>query len=455
MPDQQTIFAQATPPGEGGIGIVRISGPAATHCLAGVFTGAVPVSAMASHRLYRGRLQSADGRLVDEILAVVMRGPHSYTGEDVVELHCHGGNQVLRAVLDLLLTSGARLAEPGEFTLRAFLNGRLDLAQAEAVIDVIRARSERACRVALGQLEGRLSTLIHGFSDQLKSLLALFEAHIDFPDDEVGQLDKQAAGVQVERLAREMDALAASFDAGRVLREGANILILGRPNVGKSSLLNALLGEERAIVTEFAGTTRDTIEEPLVLGGIPLRLVDTAGVRETDDPIEQAGVRRARAKVSAADLVLLVVDGAAGLTAEDERAMALCDPRNTLVVVNKCDLTSGVDNIQVVGFVNVLPVSAKSGAGLDALRSAIAEQLAGGVSGDAEDVVVTERRHREALLLARAALGRLRAQLVAAVPLECLAVELREALAALGQITGETTPDEILEQIFGRFCIGK
>jgi tRNA modification GTPase len=451
-----TIVAPATPPGEGGIAIVRLSGASAGACLEAVFKGRVVVGAMTSHRLYHGRLCRPDGRLVDDVLAVIMRNPHSYTGEDVVELHCHGGSQVLRNVLDLMVDTGARLARPGEFTQRAFLNGKLDLAQAEAVIDVIKSRSERACQVALGQLEGRLSQKIHRFADQLTESLAYLEAHIDFPDDEVGILDPDGLLVPVTRVKQEIDELLASFDAGRILRDGVNILILGRPNVGKSSLLNAMLGESRAIVTDLPGTTRDTLEERLVLGGIPVRLIDTAGIRETDDPIEVEGVRRAQEKIAAADLVLLVVDGVVGFLPEDAHAFSGCDVKKTLLVVNKCDLGVLGGAVYPVENDKVLTVSSKRGDGLSQLQNAISTQLLGATSGErSEDVVLTERRHREALVGARGALLRLEGLLGGGLPLECLAVELREALSALGLITGETTPDEILEQIFGRFCVGK
>lgn len=454
-PASDTIVAPATPPGEGGVGIVRLSGPRAEVLLATAFNGRTAPAAMVSHHLYHGRLRRSDGTLVDEVLAVVMRAPHSYTGEDVVEVHCHGGSQILRCILDLFLAEGARLANPGEFTQRAFLNGRLDLAQAEAVAALIGARSERAARAALGQLEGRLSRQLHHFSSELRELLLLLEAHIDFPDDDLGALDQQAVSRRAEAVHAAMTALMMTFDAGRALREGVSVLILGRPNVGKSSLLNALLGETRAIVTEIPGTTRDTVEEQLVLDGLPLRLIDTAGVRDTIDPIEQEGVRRAREKASAADLVLLVVDGSQPLTAEDHMAMDLAPPDRTVLVRNKSDLPS-VEELPGYPFPSQLAVSVRQGAGLADLRAAIVAHFCGGGGGDAADgVVLTERRHRDALGGTLIALDRFLAAQAAGEPFECLAFELREALAALGQITGETTPDAILEQIFSRFCIGK
>jgi len=456
MAPTETIFAPATPPGEGGVAIVRLSGPEAETCLAGFFVGRRPVAQMDSHHLYHGRLCRQDGMSVDEVMVVVMRAPRSYTGEDVVEIHCHGGSQMLRNVLDLFMGTTARLARPGEFTERAFLNGKLDLAQAEAVADIIYARSERACRVAFGQLDGRLSRRIHHFADTLKNLLALVEAHVDFPDDEVGALDTRFVIEELKALAAEMAELGESFDTGRALREGINVLILGRPNVGKSSLMNALLGHSRAIVTAIPGTTRDTLEEQMVLAGFPVRLIDTAGVRSTDDPVESEGVRRASEKARAADLVLLVTDGSRVLTDEDRMAMELCSPSRALAVVNKTDLPSAFPWSDLAAFGRAFAISAKTGAGLAELQAAMVDRLGGHSAGDVgEDVVIMERRHREALIKALDALGRAEEAVANGAPLECLALEIREGLAALGQITGETTPDEILDQIFSRFCIGK
>jgi tRNA modification GTPase len=456
LPVTDTIVAPATPPGEGGVGIVRLSGPMAEAQLAAAFRGRTAPAAMASHHLYHGRLCRRDGTPVDDVLTVIMRAPHSYTGEDVVEVHCHGGNQQLRSALDLFLAGGARLARPGEFTQRAFLNGRLDLAQAEAVAALIGARSEQAARAALAQLDGRLSRQLQRFTTELRELLLLLEAHIDFPDDDLGHLDHTAVTARAQAVQSHMSSLLLTFDTGRALREGVNVLILGRPNVGKSSLLNALLGEARAIVTEIPGTTRDTVEEQLVLGGLPLRLIDTAGVRETRDPIEEEGVRRASEKAQSADLVLLVLDCGQPLTGEDRMAMALAPAERTILVRNKSDLPSGLDAEEFAAFPCQVAVSARSGRGLDALQAAVVAHFCDAGGREAADgVILTERRHRDALGAALAALERFLAAHAAADPLECLAFELREALAALGQITGETTPDAILEQIFSRFCIGK
>lgn len=451
-----TIVAPVTPPGEGGVGIVRLSGPEAVSFLTTCFRSKKSTKAMESHRLYYGLLVNSDNVRLDEVLAVVMRSPRSYTGEDVVEVHCHGGTQIMRSVLDLFLDAGARMAAPGEFTQRAFLNGRLDLSQAEAVIDVIKARSERASQVALNQLDGHLSRKIYAFSDHLKMGLALLEAHIDFPDDEVGSLDLPTLVKPIHDLVKEMTELADSFDVGRALREGVSVLILGRPNVGKSSLMNALLGESRAIVTDVAGTTRDTLEEPLVLAGYPVRLIDAAGVRETDDPVEKEGVRRASDKAMTADLILLVLDGSSPLSDEDFLAIGQCPKDKTIVVVNKCDQAQQLDGNQITAFPCRTSVSAKHSLGLDSLRNAVVERLGhDGLVAAGEGLVVVEKRHRDALLKAVGSLNSFFRGVEFALPLECLAMDLRESLNSLGQITGETTPDEILDQIFSRFCIGK
>jgi tRNA modification GTPase len=450
-----TIIAPATAAGEGGIGILRISGPLAEAHLLRFFRPATPVSLLESHHLYFGYLQTPGGAVLDEVMAVIMRQPRSYTREDVAEIHCHGGPLLIRRVLDLFIADGLRLAKPGEFTLRAFLNGRLDLARAEAVIDVIRSRSEAASVAALGQLHGRLSSRIHLFRHRLADILALIEAYIDFPEEDLDLPVRGELATDISVLARDIDELLATFNSGRVLREGIAVLILGRPNVGKSSLLNALLGESRAIVTEVPGTTRDFIEENLVLGGIPLRLVDTAGIRCTEDPVEAEGVRRAKDKIATADLVLLVVDGSRSPDDEDFLALHTCHASKVLLVLNKSDLPA----VELPSEFSTLPairLSAKTGQGLDVLGQSIVSffQQAGEGEGR-ETVLLCDRRHREALVRAREALDRFLDSLSENAPPEILALDLRDALGALGQITGETTPDEILERIFSQFCIGK
>ena len=450
---EQTIVAPATAVGEGGIGIIRLSGTSAESTLQRFFRPGKKRDNFESHRLYHGYIYAADERLIDEVMAVVMRAPHSYTGEDVVEVHCHGGPVIVRQILDLFIEAGLRLAQPGEFTLRAFVNGRLDLTRAEAVIDVIRSRTEAASQLALRQMEGALSKVVYALRNQLVEHLALLEAHIDFPEEDIAPPAVARLCEDVASVRSEINRLLAGFDAGRILREGLNVLILGRPNVGKSSLLNALLGEARAIVTDIPGTTRDTVEESLEIGGIPIRLIDTAGVHDAGDPVEAEGVRRAGEKCATADLVLLVIDGSVAVTEDDRLALQMVQEQKCLLVVNKSD-RDAVSLAPPFTQLESVSISAKSGAGLDELKEKITTLFASG--GEiSESTLVSDRRHREALLRANEALDRFQEAVDADQEPEFLALDLKEALRALGEITGETTPDEILDQIFSRFCIGK
>lgn len=452
----QTIVAPVTPPGEGGVGIIRLSGVLAEPVLLRFFHPSRRPTSLISHRLYLGHLRTPSGELIDEVLAVVMRAPHSFTRENVAEIHCHGGPVVMQRILDLFLDSGdVRLARPGEFTLRAFLNGRLDLTQAEAVIDVIRSRSEAACSVAMRQLDGRLSHAIHQFRTELADLLAFVEAHIDFPEEDIALPAQERLVAGAHDVLNRIDELLSTFEEGRTLREGLEVLILGRPNVGKSSLLNALLGEARAIVTDIPGTTRDTIEESLSLGGLPLRLIDTAGIRDTVDPVEAEGVRRAQDKVTSADLVLLVIDGSVNVVDEDVLALRACKGTRLLLVISKKDLPS-VPLSEPFASLPSVRLSTHTGEGLAELTQRITALFSTTSSGEGrESVLLSDRRHRDALLRARRSLWHFCNEAHTGTSFEFLAVDLQEALQALGEITGETTPDEILDRIFSRFCIGK
>lgn len=449
----QTIIAPATAVGEGGIGIIRLSGASAESTLQRFFRSSKKLDRFESHYLYHGHIYNNDQQLVDEVMAVVMRSPHSYTGEDVVEVHCHGGPLIIRQILDLFVESGLQLAQPGEFTLRAFVNGRLDLTQAEAVIDVIQSRSDAASQLAVRQMAGALSKVLYGFRDNLVEDLSLLEAHIDFPEEDIAPPAIARLKQDIDGIRSEIGKLLAGFDAGRVLREGLNVLILGRPNVGKSSLLNALLGESRAIVTDIPGTTRDTVEESLEIGGIPLRLIDTAGVHNTSDPVEAEGVRRAGEKCGTADLVLLVIDGSQPLQDDDLLALQMIQQQKTLLVVNKSD-QGAVSLLEPFSGLRSVAISAKKGDGLDILKESITGLFS--VGGEvSESTLISDRRHRQALLRANEALDRFSSSVETGQEPEFLAIDLKEALQALGEITGETTPDEILDQIFSRFCIGK
>lgn len=458
FPSQEdTIGAVATAMGEGGVAVVRISGRLALSILSAVFRRKGG-GRMEPRRLYYGEIvDPKTGDVIDSGLSVYMPSPNSYTGEDVVEIHCHGGFLIPKRVLSACLSSGARLAAPGEFTLRAFLNGKLDLAQAEAVCDLVNAETDEALRVARGQFQGELSHRICELKDGVLDVLAEVEAHIDFPDEGI----EECAGLygRVEGLIRSIEALASTFDEGQLLKEGVRVAIIGKPNVGKSSLLNRLLMRERAIVSPQPGTTRDFIEEGLSVGGIPLRIVDTAGVRATADEVERAGVKLARKKAEEAQLVLLVVDGSRALDGDDMEAIRYISDKKAILVVNKSDLPqmASIEEISAhLGGPPFVATSAVTGAGVDELREIIGEVIAGQKRrSDGGGVVITELRHKAALDRARQALSRVLSAIGQGESLEFLALELRIALDALSEITGETTTEDVLGRIFSRFCIGK
>ena len=451
---QGTIVSLATPPGRGGIGIVRMSGPAALDIVRRIFTGQIPEGQ--SHSLYYGHITAPRSKeVVDEVMVGVMLGPRSYTREDVVEINCHGGPVPTGRVLGLVIGEGARPAEPGEFTRRAFMNGRLDLSQAEAVLDVIEARTAEAGRLAMEQLKGRLSERIAILRKALVEVCSEIEAHIDFPEDEIEPASIDRLKSVIEWAASEVGRMSDTFEGGRLFREGIRTAIVGRPNVGKSSLLNALVKEDRAIVTEVPGTTRDIVEDLIDIRGLPLRIMDTAGIRESHDMVEQEGVRRSLRAIERADLVIAVFDASQPLHEEDRLVLEKVEDKKAIMVLNKCDLSQMIkaEDVRLKG---ALETSARNGEGVEALREAIYEAALGGAGGfdNTEGLVITNERHKAALdsgmsslVTAQDSLGRR--------PLEITAMELREALGHLGSIIGEVTPDELLDNIFSRFCIGK
>ena len=452
----ETIVAIATPPGEGGVGIVRISGPGIWEIADAVFSGAKAPSAAAAGTFLHGRITEAGGVEIDEALMLIFRAPHSYTGEDTVEIQGHGGTVVLKRILRRCLEAGARMAEPGEFTRRAFLNGRMDLLQAEAVADLIHARSERAARAAIEQLEGGLSRKFDALYDGIVAVDADLETTLDFSEEELPGEILTGIRARLGRQLEALDSLLATWDEGRLLREGARVVIMGRPNAGKSTLFNALLGQDRAIVTAFPGTTRDTLEELLVLDGIPLRVIDTAGLRETECLIEQEGIRRARAHAGTADLAVYLVDTSQPVSPEDATQIQKLDPRRTIVVLNKTDVRCEEFRFQAPEFTTV-ETSLVSGRGAEEVRAALADRLETGVNLHTPAHAVISERHRALLAAARAELAAARDSLTGEEDeTAALAAEhLRDALENLGLVTGRTYHDELLNQIFSRFCIGK
>jgi tRNA modification GTPase len=472
-----TIAAIATPPGAGGVGIVRLSGPRAFGIGRALFRPARPPrddDAPPSRLLTYGHVvDPAGGEVVDEVLAAFMRAPHTYTREDVVEMDAHGGPLLLRRILALALAAGARAARPGEMTLRAFLNGRLDLAQAEAVMALIQAESAAGLRLAMRQLSGDLSARVHAAQAPALEALVRIEAALDFPEDEVPQPDRADLAALTEQAQTGVAALLAGAERGLRLRQGVRVAILGRPNVGKSSLLNALLGHDRAIVTPIAGTTRDTIEETATLGGMALHLVDTAGLIASSDPVERLGVERTRAAAASADLALFVLDGAQPLAPADRAAAAdlrahgfaapgvegLADgtTRPLLLVLNKDDLPQALSETEARALWPGAPLVRTSTVrpeGVRPLEEALAA-LVGQGSAASEDPLVASVRHRDALRRAAEALATAADALAAGIPLDLVTLDLRAALEALGEITGETATADLLDRIFAEFCIGK
>jgi tRNA modification GTPase len=455
---EDTIAAVATPPGEGGIGIVRVSGPDAERIAREIFLRrAGKNGALRSHTLHYGAIRDpGSGVILDEALLALMRRPRSYTGEDVVELHCHGGPLLVRNVLELILSRGARHAEPGEFTKRAFLNGRMDLAQAEAVLDLIHARTDKAVHLAAGQVRGELSKWVGELREELLDILVQVEAAIDFPEEEIELLHHDELAAKIEALRMKISRLIDSYNWGRLFREGARVCIAGRPNVGKSSLLNALLSEERAIVTPVPGTTRDVIEETVNLGGFPVVLWDTAGIRETADPVEKIGVSLSLKHLEEAQAGLTVLDGSSPATPEDHSVLAAVRNKKGLVIINKRDLAQQLD----VRWVEVrapekqlIPVSEKNGDGLDELKQALRNLLLDSTEEPA--MMITNARHKAALERAEENLHKARAALQNRLPAEFVAVDLQDAKESLEEIVGAITHEDILERIFTSFCIGK
>jgi tRNA modification GTPase len=455
-----TIAAIATPAGVGGIGVIKVSGPSAWAIGRRLFQPSRAQEDLCSHRLCHGHIVAPDtGRAVDEVLTSFMRAPHTYTREDVVEINCHSGMAVLERILELVLRSGARLAAPGEFTRRAFLNGRIDLTQAEAVLDVIHSKTKRSLDLASEHLRGALQAIVSDLRSRILQVLGTVEAAIDFPDEEI----EVTEGVELaERLQTQVlgpiTELLAGYEDGRILREGLAVIIAGKPNVGKSSLLNALLRSNRALVTPIPGTTRDAIEEGFNLRGIPIRLVDTAGLREADNLVEELGVALTRDRLARSDLILLVMDRSAALTREDFRIAEELGDKPRVIILNKSDLERHPDFAHIetrFPAETLVEVSALRGDGIETLKDAVFRTVLGRRLDTETSVVAPNLRHKFCLEGTQQAVKRAIDLLEAQATVELVAVELQDALARLGEIIGMTTSEDVLDQIFSQFCIGK
>lgn len=453
-----TIVAVATPPGRGGIGVIRLSGRDAVAVARRALRSPAPRFLEAPGAAVVADLVAADapGEPVDRVVATYFRAPRSYTGEDVVEVSCHGSPVVLDAALDLLLQSGARAATPGEFTLRAFLNGRMDLTQAEAVRDLVDAQTRHQARRAQRQLRGELSRRLSPLKERILDLVVHLESTVEFVDDDIAPEGRSALSEELRAAASDLAALAASYGLGRLVSEGISVALVGPPNAGKSSIFNRLLESERAIVTPVPGTTRDLVSERVLVGGVPFRLVDTAGLRETDDTVERIGIERTRSAIADADVVLVVLDAAVSTAGDDEPLLRATDGLRRVVAVNKTDLAPAPAWLAAApAGAPVVAVSALTGEGLDALRATVLELVGGRSGAEQGDILITNARHHALLRGAAAHLESAAGALEAGFGEEVALVGLHGCLRDLGELTGETALDDILNRIFSTFCIGK
>jgi len=455
-----TIAALATPFGYGSVGMIRLSGPKALEIARRIFRSSHNVASFRSYRLYHGDIVSPEtGHVIDEVLICFMRAPHSYTGEDTVEINCHGGPLIIKTILNTVTGLGARFAEPGEFTKRAFLNDRLDLSGAEAILDVINARTEKGLSQAVSRLKGALCQEVGKIREGIVDALAVLEAAIDFSDEDVELEDRSVTVARLDAGLSHLSRLLGTYRSGKILRDGLHVLIVGKPNVGKSSLLNAILGSDRAIVTPIPGTTRDFIEESVQIGGIPVTLIDTAGIRESADEIEEQGISQVWRKLSDADLVLMVFDGSRELDGDDLLALEKTkDRESVMAVINKKDLPSRLDWQELLKYrphLKPIPISAKFKEGLERLRDEMTRIAALSENVDFDTASITDLRHFQTLSRGADRLARGRDNLLAGRPPEIVSIDLREALDRLDEIAGRGLPDEVLDRIFSRFCIGK
>ncbi|KAF1680709.1 tRNA uridine-5-carboxymethylaminomethyl(34) synthesis GTPase MnmE [Veillonella sp. R32] len=462
MYTEDTIAAIATPPGIGGVGIIRVSGTRCFEIVSTLFQakGTVPLEKRPNRTIQYGHIidPQKDNEVLDEVLLLIMRGPQSFTAEDVIEIQCHGGIVVVREILKVLLCQGARLAEPGEFTKRAFLNGRIDLTQAEAIIDIIEAKSEQSLSVAVKQLDGTLAQLIRTIREDLIALIAHLEVAIDYPEEDIEELTMDETAAKLRPILAQIDNLLATANRGRLLRDGIITAIVGRPNAGKSSLMNALLRENRAIVTDVPGTTRDSIEEAITIEGIPVRLIDTAGIRETEDIVEKIGVDRAKEYLESAQIVICVIDASKPLTADEEAMLRHTSGKNTIVFLNKADKGSVVTEAMVNTygtFTVVATISAAKGEGMEVLAKAVKELVYGGTVQNESTALLSNVRHITLMEQAKSQLHTSLETIEAGLPVDFVVTDMREAWERLGDITGDSLRESMVDELFSRFCLGK
>ncbi|SPT62832.1 tRNA modification GTPase MnmE [Aerococcus viridans] len=456
-----TIAAISSAPGEGAIGIVRLSGDDALTIADKVYKlGQKKLSTQDSHTIHYGHIvDPKDGQEIDEVMVSVMREPKTFTREDIVEINTHGGIVATNRVLELVLREGATLAEPGEFTKRAFINGRIDLTQAEAVMDLIRAKTDRSMDLAVKQLDGKLSNLIENLRQDILNTLAQVEVNIDYPEyDDVEEMTLKLLGEKTTIIKNRIDGLLSTAKQGKILRDGISTAIVGRPNVGKSSLLNALLREEKAIVTDIEGTTRDTVEEYINIRGVPLKLVDTAGIRDTEDVVERIGVERSKKALMEAELVLLLLNQSEALTAGDRELLSLTQDHKRIIIMNKIDLPSQLLKESLLEWVEedeIIATSMMTQEGIDALEEKIADYFFSGQSGEKDATYVSNARHIDLLQKASQSLDEVRNGIDMGMPVDLIQIDFTRAWEILGEIIGENAPDELLTQLFSQFCLGK
>lgn len=448
-----TIAAISTPMGHGGIGIVRISGEKALEIINKVFKPK-NMGELKSYTIKFGKVIDEQGNDIDQVLVSYFKAPKTYTGEDICEINCHGGLMVTKQILELVLRNGAELAKPGEFTERAFLNGKIDLSQAEAVMDLINSKSEKENMVSLKQLEGYLGKKIEEIKNEIVDLLVDIEANIDYPEYDVEEVRRERIVDVLNNAIHKIEKLEATFESGKILKEGVNTAIIGKPNVGKSSLLNALLRENRAIVTEVAGTTRDTIEEYVTIKGIPLKLIDTAGIRETNDIVENIGIEKSKKAIEESELVLLMLDASSGLCEEDQLLLSLIQSKKHIILINKIDMESKI-SLDQFDNTNVIEISIKKDIGLNKLEDKIEEMFSMNELETDNNIMITNLRHQTAILKAKEELENALNSAEKGIPLDMLSIDITNSIQNLGEITGETVSEDVIKGIFAKFCLGK